>query len=55
MDYDSITIQDLYKRITENQKNINETELTKLILMCHIAKALSDIGIILNKWRREQK
>ncbi len=55
MDYDNITIADLYKHITENQRNINETEFTKLILLCHIAKGLSDIGTILNKWRREQK
>ena len=55
MDYDNITIADLYKHITENQRNINETEFTKLILLCHIAKALSDIGTILNKLRREQK
>ena len=51
MDYDNITIADLYKHITENQRNIDETEFTKLILLCHIAKGLSDIGIILNKWR----
>ena len=51
MDYDNITIQDLNKHITENQKNIDETQFTKLILMCHIAKGLSDIGIILNQWR----
>lgn len=51
MDYDNITIADLYKHITENQKNIDEAEFTKLILLCHIAKALSDIGNILNAWR----
>ena len=55
MDYDNITITDLYRHITENQQNIDETEFTKLILMCHIAKALSDIGTILNKWRMKQR
>lgn len=50
MDYDNITIQDLYKHITEIPR-IDEAERMKLILMCHIAKGLSDIGNILNAWR----
>lgn len=54
MDYDNITIADLYKHITEIPR-IDETERIKLILLCHIAKGLSDIGITLNQWRREQK